>query len=104
MFQGAAMRIPFLILFGWGALFPPTEAPAAELQRRPNIIFILADDLGYGDLSCYGQEKFQTPNIDRLAKEGVRFTTHYSGHNVCAPSRCALMQGLHTGHCRIRGN
>ena len=70
----------------------------------PNIIYILADDLGYGDLSCYGQEKFSTPNIDRLAKEGIRFTRHYSGSTVCAPSRSVLMTGLHTGHTPIRGN
>ena len=74
------------------------------LPDRPNIIFILADDLGYGDLSCYGQQKFSTPNIDRLAREGIRFTQHYSGSTVCAPSRSALMTGLHTGHTFIRGN
>jgi arylsulfatase A-like enzyme len=67
-------------------------------------VFIMADDLGYGDLGCYGQKKIQTPNIDRLAKEGVRFTQAYAGSTVCAPSRCALMTGMHTGHCRIRGN
>jgi arylsulfatase A-like enzyme len=70
----------------------------------PNIVFILADDLGYGDLGCYGQKKIQTPNIDKLAKDGMRFTQVYSGSTVCAPSRCALMTGLHTGHCRVRGN
>ena len=73
-------------------------------QRKPNIIFILADDLGYGDLSCYGQKLFKTPNIDKLAREGVKFTSHYSGSPVCAPSRSALMTGLHTGHTFIRGN
>src|SRR6267378_7734273 len=72
--------------------------------RRPNIIFILADDLGYGDLGCYGQTKIKTPNIDKLASEGIRFTDCYAGSTVCAPSRCALMTGLHTGHNRIRGN
>ena len=71
---------------------------------RPNIIFILADDLGYGDLGCYGQKEIATPNIDRLAKEGLIFTDYYAGSTVCAPSRCALMTGLHTGHCWIRGN
>jgi arylsulfatase A-like enzyme len=76
----------------------------AQEARRPNIVFILADDLGYGDLSCYGQERLATPNIDRLAKEGMRFTHAYAGSTVCAPSRCALMTGLHTGHCRVRGN
>jgi len=71
---------------------------------RPNIIFILADDLGYGDVGCYGQKRIQTPNIDRLAKEGMRFTDFYAGSTVCAPSRCVLMTGYHTGHCLIRGN
>ena len=77
---------------------------AADAPRRPNIVFIIADDLGYGDLSCYGQERFRTPNIDRLATEGMRFTSHYSGHNVCAPSRCVLMTGKHPGHAYIRDN
>ena len=71
---------------------------------KPNIIFILADDLGYGDVGCYGQKKIKTPNIDRLAAEGVRFTQAYAGSPVCAPSRCVLMTGLNTGHCYIRGN
>ena len=70
----------------------------------PNIIYILADDLGYGDLGCYGQSKFSTPHLDRLAKDGMRFTRHYSGSTVCAPSRSVLMTGLHTGHTPIRGN
>ncbi|MDD4755959.1 MAG: sulfatase-like hydrolase/transferase, partial [Prolixibacteraceae bacterium] len=65
---------------------------------KPNIVYILADDLGYGDLSCYGQTKFATPNIDNLAKSGIKFTQHYSGSTVCAPSRSSLMTGLHTGH------
>ena len=77
---------------------------AGDSGQKPNIIYILADDLGYGDLSCYGQEKFKTPNIDRLADDGMKFTQHYSGSTVCAPSRCALMTGLHTGHAQIRGN
>lgn len=72
--------------------------------RQPNIVYILADDLGYGDLGCYGQTKFATPHIDRLAEEGMKFTQHYAGSTVCAPSRCVLMTGLHTGHCRVRGN
>jgi arylsulfatase A-like enzyme len=76
----------------------------ATAQTRPNIIFIQADDLGYGDLSVYGQRKFKTPNIDRLAAEGMRFTQYYAGSTVCAPSRSALMTGRHTGHTRIRGN
>ena len=73
-------------------------------EAKPNIIFILADDLGYGDLSCYGQTKFTTPHIDRLASEGLKFNQFYAGSTVCAPSRCSLMTGQHTGHCLIRGN
>ncbi len=73
-------------------------------KSPPNIIYILADDLGYGDLSCYGQQKFSTPNIDRLAGEGMLFTQHYTGSTVSAPSRSCLMTGLHTGHTPIRGN
>lgn len=72
--------------------------------QRPNILFILADDLGYGDLSCYGQEKFETPNIDNLALQGMRFTQCYSGTTVSAPSRSCLVTGLHSGHTPIRGN
>jgi len=79
-----------------------TNAYAAE--RKPNIVFILADDLGHADLGCYGQTKIKTPNIDRLAAEGLRFTRHYSGNPVCAPSRCTLMTGLHTGHAQVRNN
>lgn len=73
-------------------------------HRSPNIIFLLADDLGYGDLSVFGQTQFETPNIDRLANESLKFTQMYSGSTVCAPSRCALISGLHTGHSYIRGN
>jgi arylsulfatase A-like enzyme len=80
------------------------QAAAADSPRPPNIVFILADDLGYGDLGCYGQKQMQTPNLDRLAAEGMRFTQCYAGSTVCAPSRCALMTGKHTGHATIRGN
>src|SRR5829696_5355068 len=86
------------------ALVASAAASAADPPARPNIVFLLADDLGYGDLGCYGQAKIKTPNLDRLAAEGVRFTDCYAGSTVCAPSRCALMTGLHTGHCRTRGN
>lgn len=71
---------------------------------KPNIVFIIADDLGYGDLGCYGQAKSKTPNIDRLATEGILFTQAYAGSTVCAPSRCSLMTGMHNGHNRIRDN
>lgn len=74
------------------------------LSTQPNVVFILADDLGYGDLGFLGQKYIETPNIDRLAKEGMFFTQHYSGSPVCAPSRSALLTGLHTGHTPIRGN
>src|SRR5580765_4929990 len=73
-------------------------------SRKPNIIFILADDLGYADLGCYGQQKILTPNLDQLAKKGIRFTQFYSGTAVCAPARCSFLTGLHTGHTAIRGN
>lgn len=71
---------------------------------KPNIIFVMADDLGYGDLGCYGQQRIKTPNLDKMAREGIRFTSAYAGSTVCAPSRSALMTGQHTGHTRIRGN
>jgi arylsulfatase A-like enzyme len=77
---------------------------AGAKKDRPNIIFILADDLGYGDPGCYGQKTIQTPNIDKMAAEGMRFTDHYAGSTVCAPSRCCLMTGLHSGHAWVRGN
>jgi len=75
-----------------------------EVETKPNIIYILADDLGYGDLSSFGQTHFETPNIDKLAAEGMVFTQHYSGSTVCAPSRSTLLTGQHTGHTPIRGN
>ena len=84
------------------AAIAPIQAPAQE--RKPNIIFILADDLGYGDLGCFGQKRLDTTNIDRLAAEGMRFTDCYAGSTVCAPSRSCLITGTHTGHTRIRGN
>ncbi|MEM9284182.1 MAG: arylsulfatase [Verrucomicrobiota bacterium] len=79
-------------------------APILLANDRPNLIYILLDDAGYGDLSCYGQTKFETPNVDRLAKEGMKFTDHYSGSTVCAPTRCVLMTGVHTGRAYVRGN
>jgi len=81
-----------------------TLSLASAESRLPNIVYIIADDLGYGDLSCYGQEHFETPNLDQMAAEGMRFTSHYSGSTVCAPSRSALMTGQDTGHTFLRGN
>ena len=105
--QGRGWRAVLLGLAATTALFSAgaqsSSRPAAD-SRRPNIIFILADDLGYGDLGCYGQAKIKTPNLDKLAAQGMRFTDFYSGSTVCAPSRCALMTGLHTGHAFVRGN
>lgn len=94
--------VPMLVCGSLLAAHPASQA--SEPPRRPNLIFILADDLGYGDLGCYGQQRIKTPNLDRLAAEGMRFTQFYAGSTVCAPSRCVLMTGLHTGHCLIRGN
>ena len=79
-------------------------APSRSEQQPPNVIYILLDDAGWGDLGCYGQQKLKTPNMDRLAAEGMRFTQHYAGSTVCAPTRSCLMTGQHTGHTPIRGN
>jgi len=101
------MRRPFL--FALGALCALgaglTALPAAAgRDRPPNIVLILADDLGWGDLGCYGQKKIRTPHLDRLAADGVRFTSAYSGAPVCAPSRCMLLTGRHSGHAAVRNN
>ena len=77
---------------------------AVSQERKPNVVFILADDLGYRELGCFGQELISTPNLDRLAQQGMRLTQHYSGNAVCAPSRCVLMTGKHPGHAYIRSN
>ena len=87
----------FSLLLTLGAL-------SATAQTKPNVIYIMADDLGYGDLGVYGQKLIQTPNIDRMAKEGMRFTQMYAGSTVCAPSRAVLMTGKHLGHVSVRGN
>lgn len=79
-------------------------APWLNAEERPNLIFVLADDLGYGDLGCFGQEKIETPHLDRMAAEGMKLTSFYAGSTVCAPSRCVLMTGKHTGRARVRGN
>ena len=92
-----------LFSFSAGCATKQKDDPSVT-TKKPNIIFIMSDDMGYGDLGCYGQTMIKTPNIDRLAREGIRFTNAYSGSSVCAPSRSALMQGLHTGHARVRDN
>jgi arylsulfatase A-like enzyme len=92
------MKYLFAIIF----LLPVISVIAQK--SKPNIIFIFADDLGYGDIGCYGQQKIETPNIDKLALKGMRFTQFYSGSTVCAPSRSSFLTGLHTGHTAIRGN
>ncbi len=79
-------------------------AAPLDAETKPNLVYILMDDAGYGDLSAYGQSKFQTPNMDRLATEGLKFTQHYAGSTVCAPTRCVLMTGVHTGKAFVRGN
>jgi arylsulfatase A len=94
-----SLMLPASVVFSCGCTHNINEELA-----RPNLIYILADDLGYGDLGCYGQKFIETPNIDRMAAQGMLFTSHYSGSTVCAPSRSSLMTGLHTGHTQIRGN
>lgn len=96
-------------LLAVGVLLSAVPAMATKGEKKakdskPNIIYILVDDMGYADLSCYGQQKYTTPNLDMLAANGVRFTNHYTGTSVSAPSRCSLMTGMHTGHTAIRGN
>jgi arylsulfatase A-like enzyme len=93
-----------LILFITLASCSNTPKEKDTQKSMPNIIYILADDLGYGDLGCYGQTKIETPNLDKMANEGILFTQHYSGNTVCAPSRSVMLTGQHTGHTPIRGN
>ena len=91
-------------LGGMFAIMIVLPAGVSTAQDKPNIIFVMVDDLGYGDLGSYGQKRIKTPVLDQMAKEGMRFTDFYAGSTVCAPSRCVLMTGYHTGHCFIRGN
>lgn len=103
MFRWTPVRLVVVLLAGLAAA-RASDVQGRQSAPRPNIILIQADDLGYGDLSAYGQRHFQTPNLDRLAAEGIRFTQYYSGSTVCAPSRATLMTGQHTGHTWVRGN
>lgn len=96
--------VRMLMALTMGAWLTATALPAQATARKPNIILILADDLGYGDVGCFGQTRIKTPHLDQLAREGVRFTQFYSGSTVCAPARNVLMTGEHTGHALIRGN
>src|SRR5262252_226104 len=101
------MKLRFIVLFAMalvGGAHVPLFAATGGATTPPNVIFILADDLGYGDLGCYGQKVIRTPNIDRMAAEGMRFTRFYAGATVCAPSRSVLMTGQHHGRTRVRGN
>ena len=93
-----------LTWLGIGALAMTLAPAVAAPTDKPNIIYILADDMGYGDPSCFGQQTLKTPHLDAMAKSGLRFTQHYAGSTVCAPSRCVLLTGLHTGHCTVRSN
>jgi arylsulfatase A-like enzyme len=95
---------PAVSLLALAAVVPAAAGAAVQPAPRPNIIFILADDLGYGELGSYGQKVIQTPHLDRMAAEGMRFTQFYAGSTVCAPSRSVLMTGQHLGHTRVRGN
>jgi arylsulfatase A len=109
MISFSSMRNGFAALGIWAlavifTLVPSFAANAQAPARRPNIVFILADDLGYGELGCFGQTKIKTPNLDKLAARGMRFTQHYAGNAVCAPSRCVLMTGKHPGHALVRTN
>jgi arylsulfatase A-like enzyme len=103
VFLSALFRLP-LRLAASAVIFLCLVAVSHAADRKPNIIFFLADDLGYGDVGCYGQTKIRTPNIDRLATEGMKFTQAYAGNAVCAPCRCVLMTGKHPGHAVVRDN
>ena len=98
-------RRDFIKALGIGTLsiYSAGKLKAAQ-DRKPNVIYILADDLGYGDLGCYGQKLIKTPNIDSMAAQGMKFTQHYAGSALCAPSRCCLITGKHTGHAFVRNN
>ncbi|MFT3946737.1 MAG: sulfatase-like hydrolase/transferase [Agriterribacter sp.] len=100
-----SLSIAYLILFSILLfVFQQSNAQQRRPKDKPNIIFIIADDLGYGDIEPYGQKLIKTPHLAKFAKEGMRFTQFYSGTTVCAPSRSSLMTGMHTGHTIIRGN
>ena len=95
-----AKRVSFLLCLAL-SLFLGQPFPA---KAKPNLIYVVCDDLGYGDLGCYGQKVVKTPRFDRMAEEGLRFTDHYAGHTVCRPSRLVYLVGKHTAHTAIAGN
>lgn len=99
-------RLVLMFVLVWGVRHASEDAQSALAadSQKPNIVFILADDLGYREMGCFGQEKIKTPNLDRLAKQGMKLTQHYSGNAVCAPSRCVLLTGKHPGHAFVRAN
>ncbi len=103
-FRAIARLAPALLATVAGTLAAADPGSTPPVPQPPNVVFILADDLGWGDVSYQGQQLIATPHIDRLAVEGMRFTHHYAGSAVCAPSRCTLLTGRHTGHCVIRDN
>jgi len=98
------LRPLFLYLAATFSFVSCIEKPTIKSSKQPNIVYILADDLGYGEVGAYGQTKIETPNIDALAKDGMKFNQHYTGAPVCAPARCVLLTGQHMGHAYVRGN
>ena len=96
------MKRPYFLMLGGGLLIPLLSACCKKAQ--PNIIVIMCDDLGYNDIACYGQKYIETPNLTRMAREGMRFTQAYAGSPVSAPSRASFMTGQHCGHTELRGN
>ena len=101
--DGWYRRVPSMVLLV-ACLLATSLSAGICFAQKPNIVFILADDLGYGELGCYGQDKIRTPHIDRLATEGICLMQHYSGAPVCAPARCVFLTGQHLGHAQVRGN
>src|SRR5712671_1033061 len=103
---GRAILVYFVFFVSFVVFSVLTESHCAKAAstEHPNIVLIMADDLGYGELGCYGQKLIKTPNIDELARSGLRFTDFHCGAPVCAPSRCVLMTGKHSGHSAIRNN
>ncbi|MFN7587729.1 MAG: arylsulfatase [Planctomycetota bacterium] len=103
--RSSRQLLPALLAIAIATALPAQRTPStAATQRPPNVVFVLADDLGHAELGCYGQRRIRTPRLDRLAQQGMRFTHHYAGSPVCAPSRAVLLTGKHPGHAAIRDN